>query len=246
MNIIFVDNKQVKFLPVKDKNKQDPFSLFQYQDKVFERLNISFSQDKKQMLEQYCNVLQEQKKNVLVLNKKIEYLVYIEVEKKITSIATEEESNDIQLEEEQVLKQEESILEEEIYEEIKPPYLTLASVLIMQNMLEEIEYLMGQKQQLKFKKDLRQLLKKLSFPEMKSLDQINDIIDINALDNQNLPIWSEVEIQRLFPVLRDLGRKYFGNTFFVDVCIQNLQSLSVYNEPEFMNCCMQFVMISKI
>lgn len=239
MGIAFVKNQDIQFIDVVNNEKSDPFFSFNYQGKIFERLNISFNKQKKNMLEAFCAILQKQQKNIVVLDKKSEYLVYSEVNSQ--SNLQPSKQQEIKEKEIQSFTQNKS----QNVAITNNNYYSLASLLILQNMLVEIEDLMGNKRANDFRNDLEKLLQKMNLSGTESKEKIKNLLMIKASVNNNLPVWNSQQVDQLFPKIRDLGKKYFGNTLFVDICLDNIKKLPIYNEPEFMKCCMDFVLVCK-
>lgn len=259
MSIVVVQNQDIKFIQNQESKPEDPLFQLEYRNELFERLNISFHKEKKKMLDNFVDFVHKKKQtNILILERNFEYLVYSSLDLSESESQLDEKQKEEKNQQTEIIIEEKKEKLKKVTEvddinlllsslpNLKINYFTLACVLIIQNMEEEIEYLMGSKQLKKFNEDVIKVFQKIKLPGCETLEQINRFLDKNTLVYEQLPKWNQTEIDSLFSEISKVGKKYFGNTIFVDICVDNLKKLPEYNEPEFMNCCLQFVLIAKL
>jgi hypothetical protein len=125
--------------------------------------------------------------------------------------------------------------------------LSLAQVclLIIQTIADDIEDLMGASQKRAFQEDMTKVFKQCLLPGANTPESINYLLTIDPLATTKLPIWEQKNMEMVFSRLARVGKKYFGNTTFVERTIDVLKELPIYSNPQFMYCCMQFVLLCK-
>lgn len=123
--------------------------------------------------------------------------------------------------------------------------LTQICLLIIQTIADDIEDLMGASQKRAFQEDMTKVFKECLLPGANTPETINYLLTIDPLATTNLPIWEQKNLEKLFPRLARVGKKYFGNTTFVERAIDAFKELPIYSNPQFMYGCIQFVLFCK-
>jgi hypothetical protein len=108
-----------------------------------------------------------------------------------------------------------------------------------------IEDLMGANQKRSFQENLTKIFKQCLLPGAESPATINPLLIVDPLTARDLPVWEQKEIETFFPRLSRLCKQYFSSTSFVERAVERLRGLSIYSNPRFMYCCMQFVLMCK-
>ncbi len=111
--------------------------------------------------------------------------------------------------------------------------LTQAGLLILQAVYFDVEDLLGTRQAGSFMKDLTQLFQKSKFPQADTPEAIKTILNMNPLDELQIPSWQEHHLKLLLQELHELGERYFGNDSFAEGMEEVLEDLSTENQKQF-------------
>jgi hypothetical protein len=202
-----------------------------YRDKNYERLNLFFNNSMQERALEFCHkCIAERQKQCLLIQEECGFSVWSEI------ILTET------LSQEQLITNEVPI---ELTANETSCYVTQASLLILQIIADEIEYLMGAKQKKTFVKELISFLQKSGLPATDSLEKIEALLGLDPMKNNGLPIWKQPDLDTFFTQITFLGVKYFGNTSFINRTVDYLKQLPLYREPEFMHCVQQFLSLAQ-
>lgn len=241
--IIILQRQNVKISETFVAESNTHILTFIYQDKTYEKLSISFKVSLKGNALEFCkNYLNKHQKQCILVDEKEIFSVWSEV---LSTSAIKEPS---------LSKSEPPTLSPEEKEEQKTPAsttpsqnlsVTQASLLIVQILLDDIEDLMGNRHKDNFKQELIKILQKSKLPDTESLEKINVLLTVETLDNNQLPLWGQEQVNQMFAPLTVLAKKYFNNNTFVDSVMEVLQELPEYSKSEFVNCCMQFVLLCR-
>jgi hypothetical protein len=230
--IIILQRQNLKIAETKFSESNTHTLTFSYQDTIYEKLSISFKISLKGNALEFCkNFFAKHKKRCILVDEKEIFSVWSEVLSKsneTSPLLAEERITKISVNSSQNL------------------YVTQASLLIVQILLDEIEDLMGNRHQATFKQELIKILQKSNLSDTESLEKINVLLTVDPRDNNQLPAWEQDQVNSMFFSLTILAKKYFNNSNFIDSVMEILQELPEYSKLEFANCCMQFKLLYRI
>ncbi len=107
--------------------------------------------------------------------------------------------------------------------------LVKGSLLILQAVYTDIEYLLGARQAKLFRKDFKDFLEKVDLTE-KSPEAVNYLLAIEPLSAKQLPSWQEPQLLNFLQEIHRLGKRYFGDDS--EFTINALDSLEDMSEAE--------------
>ncbi|AFZ37448.1 hypothetical protein Sta7437_3966 [Stanieria cyanosphaera PCC 7437] len=230
--IVILQRQNVKISETKLSESNTQILTFTYHNKTYEKLNISFKITLQDNALNFCkNYFDKHQKQCILLDEKDIFSVWSEV----LPIS--------EIKEPSLSESENSTL---TFTTAKNLYVTQATLLIVQILLTDIEDLMGNRHKENFKQELIKIFQKSNLPETESLEKINSLLMVDPLNKNQLPSWEQEQVKQIFSSLIFLATKYFNNTSFVEEILEIFQELPEYNEPEFLNCCMQFVNLCSI
>jgi hypothetical protein len=237
--IIILAREKQEISRISNPENGNNILILQYRGKTFRFINVSFNISRRKNAQIFCqNLRKKYGKHCILLENNLEYGIWVE-----TNIQQEYEpktdgasENKAKLDRKNPRKVTSS----------RPISLTQGCLLIAQIIMDDIEDLMGTNKKIAFQEELTKIFKQCLLPGAESSEPINYLLRIDPLEVNDLPSWQEKHLEKLFPKLGRLGKKYFGNTSFVERTIDTLKSLPIYQQPQMMNCCMQFVLMSKI
>jgi hypothetical protein len=231
-NLLVLERSDVDLYRVPDSKTGRLVMILSYQDRTFRLISQFNSRQKERAKNLAESLIESRRQRCIILEQGPIYSVWLEIPGE-ESVAAQGASQGV------VSQQELST----------PTTINLsqtqACLLIIQTIAEDIEDLMGTSQKRAFQEDLTKIFKQCLLPGAETSQSINPLLTINPLTTTKLPIWGQKEIDLLFPRLGQLGKKYFSSTTFVERTVDILQNLPVYNNPKFMYCCMQFVLLCK-
>jgi hypothetical protein len=227
--ILSLKNVQLFLSSNLESGKQ--ISMMHYRGKTFRPLNVFFNTSCKKNAQLFCqNFAIAYGNKCLLLQKNNEYGVWLEIEQQQSIETTSQESlNDT--------TQTEAL-------ESKFPNAQICFLLI-QVITDDVEYLMGNRQKKAFQEEIIELLEEFISPDSNNIDLIDRSLVANPLTAEELPDWTDEEIDRLFFKLGNLGIKYFGNLSFVDRALEALKEFPVYQNSQFFKLSMKFIFICK-
>jgi hypothetical protein len=229
--IIILQPKDVEAIQLlADRSNSNQLTL-KYRDKNYGRLNLFFNKSLQDRALEFCHkFIAERQQQCLLIQEESGFSVWGEIgsteaigqEQPITNeVSTKLNASDTSFS------------------------VTQASLLIIQILADEIEYLMGTKQKKTFVKELISFLQKSGLPATNSLEKVETLLGLDPMKNDGLPIWKQPDLDTLFPQITLLGVQYFGNTSFINRTVDYLKQLPLYREPEFMHCVQQFLSLAQ-
>lgn len=205
--------------------------MMYYRGKTFRPLNVFFNTACKKNAQLFCkNFAIAYGNKCLLLQKNNEYGVWLEIEQQKSTETTSQE-----------------IVSETAQTEALESKFPNAQIcfLLIQVITDDVEYLMGNRQKKAFQEEIIELLEQFLPPDSSNKDLIDRSLIASPLTTEELPTWTEEEIEQLFFQLGNLGMKYFGNINFVDRALEALKEFPVYQNPQFFKISMKFIFICK-
>jgi hypothetical protein len=237
--ILVLQPKDVETNKILTRKQDTNILTLKYQGKNYERLNIFFNTSLQQKAFEFCQkFINEHQKDCLLINEQRGFSVWSEIQQKSTKELSTPEKAEIVPANVVTTNEEKDTLETSLY-------ITQASLLIFQIITDDIEDLMGTKQKKAFQQELTKILEESSLPGTESSKQVTYLLDIDPINTDNLPLWRQKDMENLFSQLTFVAIKYFGNTSFVERTIDVLKEISIYNQPVFINCVEQFLLLSQ-
>jgi hypothetical protein len=195
-----------------------PILMIRYQESSFRFLRV-FSQ--KQLAISFCqNLNKTQARQCILLDEGIKYTVWLE-------ILTKQIASNSQI------KQKESAV-------------TRAGLLIFQSFAREIEMVLGIKQAKAFRKDLVKALRRQNIPSIESPEAVNILLTLEPMTAKQLPPWKENHVDILLRELCRLGKRYFGNTTFIDRLFENLKKSDIPERVQLLELLLKLSSLSRI
>lgn len=195
-----------------------PFLIVRYQESSFRFLRIFYQ---KQLARSFCQNLDEtQARQSILLDEGVKYTVWLEISTKQVA------SN----------------------QQVKPKESTVsrAGLLIFQSFDKEIEMLLGIKQAKAFRKDLAKALKRQSVPFIESPEAVNILLTLEPMTSKQVPPWKENHVDLLLRELCRLGKRYFGNTTFVDRIFENLKKTNIPERVQLLELLLRLSTLSRV
>jgi hypothetical protein len=118
--------------------------------------------------------------------------------------------------------------------------VALIGILILQCISKDVETLLGARQAKAFHNDMAKALKRQRIPSIDSPEMLRALLSIDPIATSKLPSWQENHVEILLRELCAIGKKYFGNTSFVDRAINSLKKQSVPQPLQLMNFLLKF------
>jgi hypothetical protein len=195
-----------------------PFLIIRYQESSFRFLRVFYQ---KRLAISFCQNLDEtQARQSILLDEGVKYTVWLEISTK-------------QVASNQQVKQKESTF-------------SRAGLLIFQSFDREIEMLLGTKQAKAFRKDLAKALRKQRVPFIESPEAVNILLTLEPMTSKQLPPWKENHIDILLRELCRLGKRYFGNTTFVDRLFENLKKSNIPERVQLLELLLRLSTLSRV
>lgn len=107
----------------------------------------------------------------------------------------------------------------------KTSLLTKASLLLIQAVYMDIEDLLGHRNAKSFTQDITAILDKHKLVANPS-EAAENLLQINPLRMEQIPIWKEKQLVILLQELHQLGKKYFGNENFAYQVTDQLEEMA--------------------
>lgn len=239
--MLILNKQDVKILPNTSSSHKVGISdlTLQYRNRTYTKLNIAFNISQLDKAKDFCQSFQQDEdKQYLLVTERYGYSIWGEVkeEQLAEKPVTQPDRSNHQT------SASEPQPEVEFLSSKNTPDITQMVLVTIQTIADDIEDLMGKRKKATFYQEVSRLFKQSLMPGAASPESIDRLLNIDPLTAKDLPEWQQKHLEAFLPKLARLGKKYYGNTTFIELIVDKIRSLPLYDRPQVADLCLQFVL----